>query len=208
MSKLSDDEKKRRRSELKKRAQERWSTTGSKTAPASREELGIQSDATNDATEENSDTNEQQLKPHHLSKYRPEYDKMLIDHMKEGNSFWSFAAKINVNFDTLQDWSERHPSFLEARRRGEAHLLLFDETAGKAGMLGKIKGFNARVWETIVRNRWRRFYFDKREIKLEFSRPEELRGLSDDELTQLLKEQLSSSVDESMSEFLRAGREV
>lgn len=142
------------------------------------------------------------------TEYSPEYDQMLVQHMKDGNSFWSFAAKVNVCFETLQNWTKLHPTFMEARRIGEAYLLLFDELSGKAGMLGKLRGFNAKVWETIVRNRWRRFYYDRREIRLDFQKPNELASLSDDELTALIKEQLANTVDEHMSEVFEAAKKA
>ena len=140
--------------------------------------------------------------------YSPEYDQMLVQHMKQGNSFWSFAAKVNVCFETLLNWTKAHPSFMEARKIGEAYLLLFDELSGKAGMLGKLRGFNAKVWETIVRNRWRRFYYDRREIRLDFQKPQELAALSDEELTLLIKEQLANTVDEHMTDVLNDAKKA
>lgn len=200
---FSDMEEAKKKKRNNKEAQKRWAATGSRSAPVQPQDLGLADDKTQQMDGNNKPYAAEYRPHHHLSKYRPEYDEMLVKHMKDGNSFWSFAAKINVNFDTLQDWCGIHPSFLEARRVGEAHLLLFDETAGKAGMLGKLKGFNAKVWETIVKNRWRRFYFDKREIKLDFAKPDGLKGLSDEDLQELLMEQLQNGVDEVLTEKIK-----
>jgi hypothetical protein len=50
--------------------------------------------------------------------YRDEYCDMLVEHMKQGKSFWTFAAVIDVAWDTLTDWTHRHPEFLAAKKRG------------------------------------------------------------------------------------------
>jgi hypothetical protein len=38
--------------------------------------------------------------------------------MRDGQSFWTFAAKIECSWDTLTDWTHRHPDFLAAKRLG------------------------------------------------------------------------------------------
>ena len=55
------------------------------------------------------------------TKYKPEYCEQLVEHMKQGKSFWTFAAIIDVAWDTLTDWTHRHPEFLAAKRRGRVH---------------------------------------------------------------------------------------
>lgn len=73
------------------------------------------------------------------TKYRPEYCEAVIKHMAEGNSFWSFAANVDVCFDTLSEWTKVHPEFSEAKRRGMAKLLAFDEKLARAGSSGQLK---------------------------------------------------------------------
>ena len=71
--------------------------------------------------------------------YKPEYCQQLIEHMAKGNSFWSFAAEVNVCFDTLSEWTKVHLEFSEAKRLGMAKLLKFDENLGMMGSSGQLK---------------------------------------------------------------------
>lgn len=73
------------------------------------------------------------------TKYKPEYCEALIQHMENGNSFWSFAAEVDVCFQTLDDWCGAHPEFLESKRRGMSKLLRFDEKIARAGSTGQLK---------------------------------------------------------------------
>ena len=98
-----------------------------------------------------------------ISKYKPEYDQLLLDHLSEGYSFESFAAIAKVNRDTLYEWEKKHKSFAEAKQLGVAKSLLFWEKMGMAGMVGKIDKFNVTSWIFNMKNRfgWR----DRQEIK-------------------------------------------
>lgn len=51
--------------------------------------------------------------------YKPEYCEMLIDHMAEGFSFWTFGAKVRVCKKTLLNWMRDHPRFKQAREIGD-----------------------------------------------------------------------------------------
>jgi hypothetical protein len=82
--------------------------------------------------------------PGRPSKYKPEFCEHLIAHMKQGESFWSYASVIEVCLQTLQEWTDPRsphfkPEFLEAKKKGEAHLLRYDESVGSAGILGNLK---------------------------------------------------------------------
>lgn len=85
------------------------------------------------------------------TKYRPEYCEAVIKHMAEGNSFWSFAANVDVCFDTLSEWTKVHPEFSEAKRRGVAKLLAFDEKVARAGSTGQLKR-HAKTIKTTKHN--------------------------------------------------------
>ena len=57
------------------------------------------------------------------TKYRPEYCERIIEHLKQGLTFESFAASIpdnGVNIDTIHEWAKKHPEFAEAKKRGAA----------------------------------------------------------------------------------------
>lgn len=64
---------------------------------------------------------------------------MVIKHMEDGNSFWSFGGIIGVCFDTLHNWTKLYPDFSEAKKIGTSKLLLFDERIAKAGTTGQLK---------------------------------------------------------------------
>lgn len=64
---------------------------------------------------------------------------MVIKHMANGHSFWSFAAEVDVCFDTLSEWTRQHEEFSEAKKAGMAKLLKFDEQLNLAGASGQLK---------------------------------------------------------------------
>lgn len=100
------------------------------------------------------------------SKYNPDFCEMLIKHMSEGLSFESFAAVAKVNRDTLYEWLKAHEEFREAKAEGLAENLLFYEKTGRAGMLGKLPGFNITAWIFNMKNRhgWRDRQKDEAEV--------------------------------------------
>lgn len=55
------------------------------------------------------------------TKYKPEYCQQLIDWMKAGNSFWTFASTIPCTIDTISRWSMEHKDFSEAKKIGRVH---------------------------------------------------------------------------------------
>ena len=52
------------------------------------------------------------------SKYKPEYCKMLEEHMEGGLSFECFGGVVGVSEDTLFEWKKVHPSFSESYKKG------------------------------------------------------------------------------------------
>jgi hypothetical protein len=52
------------------------------------------------------------------TKYKAEYCEQLVEHMREGQSFWTFAAKIEVTWETLSEWCRVHQDFSEAKKLG------------------------------------------------------------------------------------------
>lgn len=76
---------------------------------------------------------------------------MLIEHMDLGNPFSTFAAKINVNVDTLYEWQKKHKKFSEARKIGQSKLEHFLYRLGLAIASGKVKG-NPATWIFMMKN--------------------------------------------------------
>lgn len=79
--------------------------------------------------------------------------------MKEGYSFESFGAIVpnGASKETIYAWARENKAFLDAKKVGEAYARIWWERMAKAGMAGKIKGFNATVWIFSMKNRfgWR-----------------------------------------------------
>lgn len=89
-------------------------------------------------------------------KYKVEFCQRLIEHMKEGLSYESFASLVSVTDVTLRAW-EKFPEWKEAKSLGYVHNLIFWEKIGIAGAMGKIKNFNVVAWIFNMKNRhhWR-----------------------------------------------------
>lgn len=78
--------------------------------------------------------------------YRPELCEMLVEHMASGLSYETFAATIGTSRRTIYGWEKIYPEWEEAKAIGKEASRLFYEQAGRDGMLGKIKKFNAATF--------------------------------------------------------------
>jgi hypothetical protein len=96
------------------------------------------------------------------TKYKKEYCELLIEHMDTGGSFESFAADLNVCRQTLYDWTEAHPEFLDTKKRAEAKALRYFERLGDDMMKGLIEKGNSTVWIFNMKNRFK--WTDRHEI--------------------------------------------
>ncbi len=77
------------------------------------------------------------------SKYKPEYCQLLINHMREGGSYETFATDIpdnSVTDRTLYNWEKNHPEFFQAKRRGFLLSKRHWEDLGKQIIIGDLKG--------------------------------------------------------------------
>lgn len=103
--------------------------------------------------------------------YKPEYCEMLVEHMKKGFSFESFAAVVDCTRSTIYKWVETHPEFSDAQSKGKMHSAMFWENMGINGAMGALDGFNASAWIFNMKNRhnWR----DKTETELSTSKDED-----------------------------------
>lgn len=64
---------------------------------------------------------------------------MLVQHMREGNSFESFGALAECCMDTLYEWSNVHNEFSEAKAKGAILFLKWWEDLGKAQATGTLR---------------------------------------------------------------------
>ena len=63
----------------------------------------------------------------HPTLYKPEYCNSVVEIMGQGFSLTAFAGHIGVCYDTVADWTRRHPEFLQAVKRARANRLRFWE---------------------------------------------------------------------------------
>lgn len=73
------------------------------------------------------------------TEYKPEYCAQLIEHMKKGFSFASFGSVVSKSEQTLHNWKDAHPEFLEAKNVGLVFSLRLYEEMGQKIALGQIR---------------------------------------------------------------------
>lgn len=78
------------------------------------------------------------------SSYDPSYCDKVIEWAAEGWSVAEMAAAIGVSKQTVYNWKDAHPEFLDAMSRAEAKCQAWWERAGRAGMVSD--KFNGTVW--------------------------------------------------------------
>ena len=126
------------------------------------------------------------------TKFHQKYCQTLIDHMRTGLSFESFGGVVEVSKQTLYDWMQKHPSFLDARYKGDSLSLLQWEKLGIAGMTAKIKFFNGHIWSLNMKSRFK--WSDRMEVEQTTLKrpeiPEDISGMTDAELAQRYKQAL------------------
>lgn len=141
------------------------------------------------------------------TKYKQEYDAMLIEHMASGLSFESFAGLIGVCEDTIYEWAKVHASFSEAKRIGFAQNRLWWEQMGNAHIVHTDSKFesspklNSTVYIFNMKNRFPKQWRDRTEVKSSVKIDSEaVRALSDDQLIQTLKDALKALETDSSDE--------
>lgn len=117
------------------------------------------------------------------TKYRREFCQQLIDYMKQGHAFETFAVDLNVTVDTLYAWIHKYPEFSEARAKGVLAGQKTLETLGLMIAAGKVKGSGTSAWIFLCKN------------KLKWSDRVEVSGVQEKPL--VLKYALDASPDQS-----------
>lgn len=79
------------------------------------------------------------------SKYDPKYCDQLINYMKSGLSFESFAGEINVHKETLYEWAKAHKDFSDALKLARAKQRQALEKRAMAQAFGQFKGSPATL---------------------------------------------------------------
>lgn len=88
------------------------------------------------------------------SLYKKEYCARLVEHMKGGKSFESFASKVGVGRRTIYSWVKAHSDFLDARSIGQAESFAWWEQYYFDVMQGKKRG-NPTLIIFAMKNRFK-----------------------------------------------------
>lgn len=123
------------------------------------------------------------------SKYKPEYPEMLIEHMRGGRSYESFAAVVDVCDDTLREWEKVHPEFSASKRRGWMLSMAWWEERMRENLISPegIK-FNTTGWIYTMKCRFPRYWRDQQEVAHVIDDKRELKSIPSLELTKMLVE--------------------
>lgn len=68
------------------------------------------------------------------TKYKVEYCSLLIEHMSQGFSYETFAAKVGVHRGILYDWEKEYPEFHDTKKKAQEISQLWWESAGINGL--------------------------------------------------------------------------
>lgn len=93
------------------------------------------------------------------SDFKPEYCDAVIALGREGKSKAQLAAALDVSRQTIENWADRHPEFMDALTRARDLALAWWEEQGQAGIWSK--EFNAPAFIKQMQARFRDDYGDK-----------------------------------------------
>jgi hypothetical protein len=94
------------------------------------------------------------------SEYDPDFCERVVQYGALGKSVTWIATELGVTKQTVHNWKDAHPEFLDALTRAKELAQRWWEDKGQQGM--EQHGFNASVWS---RSMAARFPDDWREIK-------------------------------------------
>lgn len=92
------------------------------------------------------------------SKYKEEYQQLLVDTFKSGGHISHFCSLANINPDTFHSWISKYPEFEAAYKKAKMESQAFYETILLKGALGQIDKFNFNALAMILNNKFRGEY--------------------------------------------------
>ena len=87
------------------------------------------------------------------TKYKPEYCDMIVEHFLDGGHMLTFAHEVSVSKQTLYDWCDKYPAFLDARERANNAAAVYLNNIAKGLMTGDLKGLHG-TWSMNMKNRF------------------------------------------------------
>ena len=96
------------------------------------------------------------------TKYKVEYDQLLISHMTKGLSFDAFAGIVDVAEETIYNWTKQFPSFKLAKVTGHSKRRATLEKIGLKIMLTGVGSTTA--WIFFMKNAYH--WTDRHEVQV------------------------------------------
>jgi len=90
----------------------------------------------------------------HVTKYKPEFCELLIEHMSKGFPISSFGSVVGVSRQTVGQWAKYHQEFAEARAVGLAKSEQFYVQQALTYLVEHSDSpkLNTKLWGTLMRN--------------------------------------------------------
>ena len=98
------------------------------------------------------------------SKYKPEYCEKAVQLGRQGKSFAQIASHFDVSRQTIDNWADKHPKFLDALSRARTHAQAWWEEKGIEGMHSR--EFNSQIWKKSMEARFREDYTERKDLDL------------------------------------------
>lgn len=95
--------------------------------------------------------------------YRPEMCEEVIELGRLGKSHAQIAAALDVARQSLHNWVEIYPEFMDAMTRARDLAQSWWEDQGQSGLV--MQGFNASLWSKQVSCRFREEYTDASKLE-------------------------------------------
>ena len=126
--------------------------------------------------------------------YKPEYCDLVIEHMATGLSFESFAGLVRASKQTIYDWANKNPEFLDAKDIGFELNRLYWEKMGRDHITHTDSKFestpklNSSVYIFNLKNRFPKEWRDRTESAVDVKiDSKQLESMTDGELADLLE---------------------
>jgi hypothetical protein len=105
---------------------------------------------------------------HGNSNYKPEYCEQVIEMGRKGMSKEQISGTLNVAWNTLDCWAERHPTFMQAIRTAKNLELHYWEDLGLQNVLETPGGqrLNGAVYNKIMAARFPAKYSERNKVEL------------------------------------------
>ncbi len=100
------------------------------------------------------------------SEYDPAYCDRIVELGKTGASLVEMAFEFGVTKQTLHNWTDAHPEFLDAFTRAKMASQVWWERKGRDGMEKSSQEFQASIWSRSMAARFPEDWTEKKRQEL------------------------------------------